>query len=32
MGGHVAEYMESLEEENEEAYKKQFSRYIKVNK
>lgn len=29
MGGHVAEYMESLEEENEEAYKKQFSRYIK---
>merc|ERR1712042_286576 len=29
MGGHVAEYMDSLEEENEEAYKRQFSRYIK---
>lgn len=29
MGGHVAEYMDSLEEENEEAFKKQFSRYIK---
>jgi len=30
MGGHVAEYMDSLEEENEEAYKRQFSRYIKA--
>merc|ERR1712066_1096646 len=29
MGLHVAEYMDSLEEENEEAYKRQFSRYIK---
>lgn len=29
MGGHVAEYMDSLEEENEEAFKRQFSRYIK---
>ena len=31
MGGHVAEYMDSLEEENEEAYKRQFSRYIKAS-
>merc|ERR1712072_445036 len=30
MGGHVAEYMDSHEEENEEAYKRQFSRYIKA--
>jgi len=29
MGGHVAEYMDNLEEENEEAFKRQFSRYIK---
>lgn len=29
MGGHVAEYMDALEEENEEAFKRQFSRYIK---
>jgi len=28
-GTHVSEYMTSLEEEDEEAYKKQFSRYIK---
>lgn len=27
-GGHVKEYMESLIEDDEEAYKKQFSRYI----
>merc|ERR1711979_67191 len=29
-GGHVAEYMDSLSEEDEEAYKRQFSRYIKA--
>merc|ERR1712158_130032 len=29
MGGHVAECMDSLEEENEEAFKRQFSRYLK---
>jgi len=29
-GGHVAEYMDNLEEENEEAFKKQFSRYLKA--
>jgi large subunit ribosomal protein L5e len=29
-GGHVAEYMRQLEEEDEEAYKKQFSRYIEL--
>jgi len=29
MGGHVAEYMDSLEEENEEQFKRQFSRYLK---
>jgi len=28
-GGHVGDYMEKLEEENEEAYKRQFSRFIK---
>merc|ERR1711913_248568 len=28
-GQHVADYMRSLSEEDEEAYKKQFSRYIK---
>ena len=28
-GGHVADYMRHLIEEDEEAYKKQFSRYIK---
>jgi large subunit ribosomal protein L5e len=27
-GGHVAEYMTALQEDDEEAYKKQFSRYI----
>ncbi|KAF8639909.1 hypothetical protein AX17_001160 [Amanita inopinata Kibby_2008] len=27
-GGHVAEYMESLEEEDEERFKKQFSSYL----
>jgi large subunit ribosomal protein L5e len=27
-GGHVAEYMEELQEEDEERYKKQFSAYI----
>jgi large subunit ribosomal protein L5e len=27
-GGHVAEYMSTLEEDDEEAYKRQFSRYI----
>jgi len=30
MGGHVAEYMEKLEGDDEEAFKKQFSRYIAV--
>lgn len=28
-GGHVAEYMTKLKDDDEEAYKKQFSRYIK---
>jgi len=28
-GGHVAEYMNKLQEEDEEKYEKQFSRYIK---
>jgi len=28
MGGHVADYMRKLEEENEEKYKSHFSRYI----
>jgi large subunit ribosomal protein L5e len=27
-GGHVADYMKSLKEENEDAYKTQFSRFI----
>merc|ERR1711920_309234 len=27
-GGHVGEYMDQLEEENEEAYKKHFSKFI----
>ncbi|KAG8930641.1 60S ribosomal protein L5 [Tulasnella sp. 419] len=27
-GGHVAEYMESLEEEDDERFKKQFSKYL----
>jgi len=27
-GGHVAEYMKSLQEENEEAYNRQFKRYV----
>jgi len=30
MGGHVADYMKHLLEEDEEAYKRQFSRYIKL--
>jgi len=29
-GQHVAEYMQLLKDEDEEAYKKQFSRYIKL--
>merc|ERR1712227_493506 len=29
-GGHVAEYMDSLSEEDEEKYKKHFSQYIKA--
>jgi len=29
-GQHVADYMRNLSEEDEEAYKKQFSRYIKL--
>lgn len=29
-GQHVADYMRSLEEEDEEAFKRQFSRYIKL--
>lgn len=29
-GGHVGEYMESLQEDDEEAYQKQFSRYIEA--
>jgi len=28
--GHVAEYMDALEEENEEAFKKHFSKYIEA--
>lgn len=28
-GGHVGEYMESLQEDDDEAYQKQFSQYIK---
>jgi large subunit ribosomal protein L5e len=28
LGGHVAEYMESLEEEDDERFKKQFSSYL----
>merc|ERR1712117_438585 len=28
-GQHVAEYMRNLQEEDEEAFKKQFSKYIK---
>jgi len=28
--GHVAEYMKKLQEDDEEAYKRQFSRYIKL--
>ena len=28
VGGHVAEYMESLEEEDDERFKKQFSTYL----
>jgi len=30
MGQHVADYMRSLEEEDPEAFKRQFSRYIKL--
>jgi large subunit ribosomal protein L5e len=29
-GGHVGEYMEELQEDDQEAYEKQFSRYIKA--
>lgn len=29
-GGHVAEYMTKLKDDDEEAYKKQFARYIKA--
>ena len=29
LGKHVADYMKSLKEGDEEAYKRQFSRYIK---
>lgn len=28
-GGHVADYMRCLQEKDEEAYQKQFSKYIK---
>lgn len=30
MGQHVADYMRSLEEEDPEAFKRQFSQYIKL--
>ena len=30
MGQHVADYMKSLEEDDDEAFKRQFSRYIKL--
>lgn len=30
-GLHVAEYMKQLQEEDEDAYQKQFSQYIKNN-
>jgi large subunit ribosomal protein L5e len=30
MGGHVADYMRSLAEEDEEAFRRQFSQYIKL--
>lgn len=30
LGLHVAEYMRKLEEEDEDAYNRQFSRYIKL--
>lgn len=29
-GGHVADYMRQLQEEDEESYQKQFSKYIKL--
>ncbi len=29
-GQHVAKYMQHLQEEDDEAYKKQFSQYIKL--
>ncbi|XP_033105678.1 60S ribosomal protein L5-like [Anneissia japonica] len=29
-GGHVSDYMKMLEEEDEDAYKRQFSRFIKL--
>ena len=29
-GQHVADYMRTLEEEDEESFKRQFSRYIKL--
>jgi large subunit ribosomal protein L5e len=28
VGGHIAEFMENLEEEDEERYRKQFSKYL----
>jgi len=30
LGGHVAEYMKKLEEDDEEAFKRQFARYVKL--
>jgi len=30
LGGHIADYMRQLLDEDEEAYKKQFSRYVKL--
>ena len=30
-GQHVADYMRSLSEEDEEAYKRQFGRYVTIN-
>jgi len=30
-GGHIAEYMKALQEENEEAYNTQFKRYVEQN-
>jgi large subunit ribosomal protein L5e len=30
LGGHVAKYMKELQGEDDEAYKRQFSKYIKL--